>query len=293
MIKLFCLIFLLCLTACYNQETLVDKRKLSVKDIRLYQSTPAWSLAKAVMDEDLEKIKEEITINRIPVDYQELRFGNTLLMVAILNGKYQSSKALLQLGANPNLHNNSSGTNAVILAAWVEDSNYLKLVLEYKGDPNSIENIFPKPNSTDTPFRFSALTSAVNSYGDKGLEKVKLLLEAGADINYSEKGIIQTVLGESLIQGKMDIAMGVIEKGADYKVLITSNSGEAKELSVLHLLRSNYIELDSEQYIKKMEIVSFLKTKGLDYDKEPIPEGTEEIVKNLYPDNWREYLKKY
>lgn len=52
--------FLFCLTSCYNQETLVDKSKILRNDIRLYQSTPAWTMAKAVKDENTEKIKEEV-----------------------------------------------------------------------------------------------------------------------------------------------------------------------------------------------------------------------------------------
>jgi hypothetical protein len=61
----------------------------------------------------------------------------------------------------------------------------------------------------------------------------------------------------------------------------------------LYLLRSSIIDLDSEQYKKKMELVAYLNSKGLNYYKEPIPEGTIEQMKNMNPDNWKEYLKRY
>jgi uncharacterized protein len=289
-----CILF--CLTSCYNQETLVDKSKLLGIDYRLYQSTPAWSLAKAVKTGDIVKIKEEVVQKKVPVDYLESRFGNTLLMMAIYNSEYESVKTLLELGANSNLHDTYKGETAVIVAAGNDDPKYLKLVLEYKGDPNSIENVFSGPKKRIASERNSALTKAVlpSIMGKKNLEKVKLLVEAGADINYTKKGIIQSALAVALIQDQMDVALYLIEKGADYTKPITSTVLEGGEdISVLYILRCSIIDLDSEQYKKKKEIIAFLKKKGLDYDKEPIPEGTVEYMKNMFPDNWQEYVKRY
>jgi len=294
--KLISIILLFCLTSCYNQEKPVDKSKLLGMDYRLYQSTPAWELAKAVKIGDIKKIKEEVIKKKVPVDYLESRFGNTLLMMAIYNSKYESVETLLKLGANPNLHDTYKGETAVIVAAGNDDPKYLKLVLEYSGDPNSIENVFSDPNGKMDQSRYTALTKAVlpSLMGKKNLENVKLLVDAGADINYTKKGIIQTALAEALIQDQMDVAMYLIEKGADYTKPITSTVFDGGEdVSVLYILRCSIIDLDSEQYKKKMEVIAFLKTKGLDYDKEPIPEGTIEYMKNMFPDNWQEYVKRY
>jgi uncharacterized protein len=85
--KLIFICLLFCLTSCYNQETLVDKSKLLGMDYRLYQSTPAWELAKAVKSGDIKKIKEEVVQKNVPVDYLESRFGHTLLMMAIYNSE--------------------------------------------------------------------------------------------------------------------------------------------------------------------------------------------------------------
>ena len=293
--KLISISFLVCLTSCYNQETLVDKSKLLGMDYRLFQSTPAWNLAKAVKIGDIKKIKEEVIQKKVPVDYLESRFGHTLLMMAIYNGEYESAKTLLVLGANPNLHDTYKGKTPVIIAAGNADPKYLKLLLAYKGDPNSIENVFSGPKKKINAERNSALTACISPVdGEHDLEKVKLLVEGGADINYTKKGIIQTVFAEALIQGKMDVALYLIEKGADYTKPITSTVLEGGEdVSVLYILRCSIIDLDSEQYKKKMEVIAFLKAKGLDYYKEPIPEGTIEQMKNMYPDNWQEYVKRY
>jgi hypothetical protein len=167
--------------------------------------------------------------------------------------------------------------------------------LDYKGYPNSIENVFSGPKKRINSMRDSALTTAISPsiMGNKNLEKVKLLVEAGADIHYTKKGIIQTAFGEALMLEQMDVALYLIEKGADYTNPITPTVIEGEDVSVLYLLRCSIINLDSEQYKKKMELVTFLKSKGLDYDKEPIDDAAIERMKNMYPDNWQEYVKRY
>lgn len=293
--KLIFISLLFCLTSCYNQETLADKSKMMGNDYRLYQSTPAWALAKAVEAGDIEKIKEEVLQKKVSVDHQESRFGQTLMMLAIFNSEYDSVKTLLELGANPNQHDKFKGKTPVIVAAGNADSKYLKLLLAYKGDPNSIENVFSGPKKRINSGRNSALTKAVlpSVMVKKNLENVKLLVEAGADINYTKKGIIQTALAEALIQDQMDVALYLMEKGADYTKAITPTAIEGADVTVLQILRKSIIDLDSEQYKKKMEVITFLKSRGLDYYKEPIPEGTIEYMKNMYPDNWQEYVKRY
>lgn len=263
--------FLLCLVSCYNQETLVDKSKLMGNDYRLFQSTKAWTLAKAVEEGDIHKIKEEVIQKKVAVDFQETQYGQTLLMLAITNSEYDTVKMLLELGANPNLHDNFKGQTPIIVAAKNDDPKYLKLLLDYKGDPNSIENVFSGPNLRISSERNSALTACISAVeGKNDLEKVKLLVEAGADINYTKKGIIQTVFGEALLLGKMDVALYLVEKGADYTKPITLFVGGSEDVSVLYLLRSTVTELDAYQSQKKMELITFLKSKGLDYDKEPV-----------------------
>ena len=125
---IFCTVLLL--TSC-NRETKVDKTTLLAKDYRLFQDTPAWILAKAVEDDNLEKIKKEVIDNKVDINYQESRFGKSLLMLAIINNQYNTSEELLKLGANPNLKDFYRGSNAIIDASYIEDSRYLKLLLKY------------------------------------------------------------------------------------------------------------------------------------------------------------------
>ncbi len=245
--------FVIFLFSCQNQQTIVDKTKLSSMDYRLFQQTIVWTLAKSVMAEDKVKIEEEINNKKIPINFQEKKFGSTLLMIAIYNNKYESVKTLLKLGADPNLHDTYTGKTAVIVAAKNDDLKYLRLLLNYKGDPNSIENTFNKKIKNESTIIDSAITASISSnIEDNSFEKVKLLVEKGADINYFKRGYIQSPLAESLIQERMDIAEYLLRKGADYKKpIIISVTNNEKEVSVLYLLRASIIDLKSPQYQKK------------------------------------------
>lgn len=57
-------------------------------------------------------------------------------------------------------------------------------------------------------------------------------------------------------------------------------------LYILYYLREMVFPLDSNEYKIKMEVVNYLKTKGLDYSKEPIPD----LYKEQYD---KSYLGKY
>ena len=277
---------------CNNRETIVEKNRLLGNDYRLFQNTAAWELAKAVQDEDMPKIKEEIIQNKININFQEPRFGSTLLMLAIRNSQYQITKTLLEIGANPNISDLYRGESAVISAAINDDPKYLELILKYKGNPNALEKVVTKEGDRA---RSNALNAAI-SYLDPGsFEKVKLLVKAGANLNYYSIGpevYTRLPLADAITARKMDIVLYLLEKEADYKrVMYTRIDNE--QIFILEALRQCLIELNSDQYKHKLEVIDFLKEKGLDYNKEPIPGYILEDIKKKYPKNWEDYIKRY
>lgn len=278
------------LTGCSNQEEKVDKSKLTGYDYCLFQETPAWPLAKAVEAEDTSRIKTEVIENKIDPDYQESRYGNTLLMMSIFNNDYASAKTLLDVGADPNLRDKHRGATAVIDAAANKDSKYLKLLLAYKGNPNVVEN---KPVKDDDSPMQTALTSAISYYDANSLEKVKLLIESGADVNCpNNNSSTDLPIGIAIKRDKMDVALYLLEKGADYKkVMYKMINGH--DVYILEALRNSMLDLQSPAYQKKLEVIAFLKGKGLDYYKEPIPDYILKEIKKKYPKNWEEYAWKY
>lgn len=62
---------------------------------------------------------------------------------------------------------------------------------------------------------------------------------------------------------------------------------------ILEALRKCFFDLNSPEYKMKMDIVSFLRKKGFEYVKQPIPDYILRDIKKKYPDSWQEYVKKY
>jgi ankyrin repeat protein len=114
-------------------------------DVRLFQDTKAWELAKAVKDDDTTLIHKLIKVDKIPIEFREPRFGQTLLSWAVYTNHYKSVKALLEDGADPNLLETYSRKSALMYASdygpdYYKGTEILKLCLKYGGNPNSVAN---------------------------------------------------------------------------------------------------------------------------------------------------------
>lgn len=295
-------VWFLLLTGCRNIPA--DKADMQGDDYRLFQGTIAWDLAKAVEDQNVPEIKRQVKKLKVPVDYKEEKFGGTLLMLAVRTNKYRSVKTLLSLGANPNTPNDTVhnfGRNAVIFASMFDrvSADILRLLLENGGNPNSVEcgvqedgfgNFYPACNS--------ALSYAVFA----SFEKVKILVEAGADVNLETSATDVGAMDAAFAHQRMDILLYLLEHGADYhrkfeRVNLDDPNYPTFKVSILYELRIQAFPLDSKMYQEKLKVIAFLKRRGLDYWKYPYPDGTIEIIKReMGPEDERQlqyFLKKY
>lgn len=267
------------------REIRVDKTKLRGWDYRLFQDTPAWELAKAVQDSKVSRIKSIIQEDSTLINYQEPRFGETLLMLAIWNDDYKSFITLLESNADVNIYDKYDGTSAIILTCQNKlGVKYVQKLLEYGANPNDIEvGERRKGNFTRyTPLRGAAET------GD--IESVKLLILYGATINfYDEYG--SCALGKSLLRGYYDVSLLLLEHGADYTKPLAK--GVDGPLYIIDLLRGDLTELNTTKHFYKEKVIEFLKKHNVDYRNSPIPSYTLERIKKQYPDTWQEYIEKY
>ena len=272
-------------------------------DFRLYKHTPAWSLAKAVEDEDTTEISKQVLQMHISVDYRDPEYKQTLLMLATRTNKIESVKKLLELGANPNAHNDSTkyfGQSAVLLACRFTrpSSKILALLLKYGGNPNSTAcGVQENGLGEVVPIRDFALSAAVFS----SFEKVKLLVDAGANINYATS-TENCAIENCMIFDRMDIMLYLLQKGADYRRKFTEIDLDKPdyptfEVDILYKLRKCVYPIGSKEYTDKMKVVNFLKKKGLDYWKSPIPSGMYGVImRDIAPKNKADfdyYIKHY
>lgn len=262
-------------------------------------NTEAQEAALAISSNNLKKLRTEIKKNPNVINYRDSFYGETLLNIAILQGRTKAVKILLEEGSDVTLITDSFhsfGSNAVIDAVCLESipNEILKMVLDYGGDPNSYTQGYELNNIREyVPLRRSALSYAAGN-GDLG--KVKLLLKYGADINFAPEGDISP-LKFALLCGGMETTYLLLINGADYnekfKVYVDSQDSEYKYETILEKLRRETLEIGSREYEYKMKIVEFLKERGLDYRTTPIDENTLTEIKRLYPDSWQEYIKIY
>lgn len=274
-----------------------DKEKLLGADFRLFQDTPAWELAKAVKWQDTTEIRRQVQELKVPIDFQEEKYDRTLLMLSVLNSKEKSIKALLELGANPNLSEDSyqyNGDNSVIMACEYpyNSSKILNLLLLYGGNPNSISKGVYKSSSDGniSPYRETPLHLAAQS----DIENLKLLINAGADVNLNTDFIDPGATSGAFQASRMDCLLYLLEHGADFNCMYRETIFiDSPKVDILYKLRQCILPLDSEQYEYKMKVVDFLQKRGLNYWDSEIPDYILKRIKDRYPDDWEEYIQKY
>lgn len=272
---------------CTGRDTIVNKEKLNGYDYRLFQGTPAWTLAKAVQDQDTTEIINIVAKNKTLLEARDSKFGETLLQIGVMTLKYQSVKTLVSLGADPNSQDKYAGSSPLMEAADIiltdkgdygSNPKYLKLLLEHGGDPNS-EQKGERPPGYNV-----RLTPLLNACGTGHLDYVKLLVDAGADVKYVNRE--STPLFKAAFSPTpTEVVIYLIEKGADYKKPIMKTI-DGSNLYITDIMRDWRFELNSNEYKKKMQLADFLKKNGMDYWKTEIP-------KQYYESYSKDYLEKY
>lgn len=165
-----------------------------------YFDGPARELAVAIQRNQLEQAQRLLTT----VDLNRLyRENMTFVMWCIINQRKEALEWVLQHGANPN-YEDEAGTTPVGYVARFPDMDYLKILLRYKGDPNSRsgkeialtraalaerwENMVylldhgANINGTDADGNTLAMTLAGLNFFDK----VAYLIDRGADVHYTD-----------------------------------------------------------------------------------------------------------
>jgi len=115
-ILIILLAFVLILSSCATLADIGDGER-PITDIRIFAGTPAWQLAQAVNRENTRTIARIAQSNPELLDYQDPYYGITPLIWAVGRFRYDSARALLEAGADPDIVGNFQGTNALFIAA--------------------------------------------------------------------------------------------------------------------------------------------------------------------------------
>jgi len=285
-----CVIYLLAIFSCtyIDRDAPIDISRLVGRDYRLFQKTKAWELAKAVEDEDIDKINTIVKNDTSLINQKEPKYGQTLLMLTVRNQQYRSFKSLLENKANVNIYSDFSGSSALIIACEKHncDPVFVIELLLYGAKVNDIE-VGERKEGNSTRF-----TPLIAASGTGNLEIVKLLIQKGANVNYKNE-YNESALSASVMTNEYDVALYLLQHGADYSSPIFFREQESREMYAIDCLREDFFEIDSPLHKKKMKIVEFLRSKGIEYNDSPIPEYIKEKAQKKYPFSWKDYLKKY
>lgn len=284
----------------FFQSCLINEEENPLFTTKIYNGK-YYDLIKECDNENLDKISEISRNNNLQLNHADLKNGLSLLNWCLLNKKIKSFERLLELGADPNWQDYyGKFAPPIIEASKLYTTRYLELCLKYKGNSNLFtskgigsENHNPLLGSI-YPFNY--------------MDNLKLLIKAGADVNQYLDTLQESLLADAIETRQMEKVMYLLENEADFNdlkirrggviydrsksLILDSNDNPVikyeEKINILEMLREINFELDSKEYILKVEIITFLKSKGLDYKKYPIPK----FVREKYKDNVY-YLENY
>lgn len=236
-------------------------------DYKLFKNTPVWELAKAVEKEDTNQIVIILKDTTLKIDYHERKFGNTLLMLAVASNKKKAVKKLLEYGANPNEKDYFNNSTSIVFACEYHsddcDTIILKMLIEHHSDVNFIQKIDRiEDNGAHSFVCETVLMTAVKI---NCLNIIKILVDAGADINkytyYEGYGAIT----EALIQDNIAIAKYLIidrhAKIPEYCNIRNRGEKDEQKLTITAMLNEREYDHNSDNYKYKKEIINYLKNK--------------------------------
>lgn len=158
----------------------------------------------------------------------------TPLLWAFPDNKLARFKRLLEHGANPNvLVESDFGTRHAIwpgkavthLASATWFDGYCEAVFDHGGDPNLVSA--PRITREEMP-----LFEVIKSRSANKKERIRLLIEKGADLDRANGDGITPAMQATSYFGQYDIALAPLEAGADPKVYMSGNNQKLIHLVV-------------------------------------------------------------
>lgn len=181
------------------------------------------------------------------------RDGMVPLFWALAKQNVDGFRFLLKQGADPNVvvdlprHFQESRAGAMEMASQLEDPAYLRALLEHGGDPNTIVN-----ELWDIPLIYRAIMS-------RRLDNVRILLEAGAEINHRDKSNA-TPLIQAITARQFETALFLLRSGAD--PTIEANTGSSA-VDFVRKYGERGIDTRTNDLAAYHEFVEELRERGL------------------------------
>lgn len=156
--------------------------------------------------------------------------GETPLFLALTLKHFESYKALLVCGADPNVIMSKQRV-VTHWAAMEDDPKWLKLALEHEANPNLV-NIGSGPPNEGTPLHFAI---------GRHIDNIKLLIQYGADINKPDY-LDCPPITQAAMQNEFEVVILLLESGADYKRARCGGRTFQEIMDERKLIKSKYFD---------------------------------------------------
>lgn len=237
-------------TSCDGEPQSEAWRALSRMKAKDYFAEPvqvrlAEAVARGKLDQIRELIQQGADVNA------KGRDGMRPLFWAMGKNSLKGFEILLQNGANPNvtaegLIKGERPPSVMELAAIAENPDYLRLALKHGGNPNY-------------PLGYGNRTIIDEAIMNNRLENLRILTEAGADINHQDSFGSPPIMAAARIRN-YDMVYFLLGKGADPTIIDSAGSDLA---SFLKKFGQRGVKPDSEQYQWYLKVVAEMKKRGL------------------------------
>lgn len=239
-------------------------------DFQNFEGTKASELARAVQNENTEKIEEILVLNRDLIDFTEPKFGYSLLMLSVANNLDKSVKKLLQLGADPNKKSepNKNLETEVTTAVFIScnkvyrrscSTNILELLIKHGGHINDkIQVQYYNSNyiTEETPLMVATESNCI--------DLVKKIVDLGGDINAYDYSNGKGPITNSIIHDNLNILEYlIVEKKANIPNYIfvrpAHNNSKRQELTIIELLNEQEYDIKSSNYQYRKKIIEYIR----------------------------------
>jgi len=237
-------------------------------DFTLFNDTPVSELAHAVENENITRIMECVLQKKMNINYQEPKFGNSVLQLALQNNKLLSTQKLLSLGADPNLRSLiDNSTPFLDFCKYSYDINkapeILSLLIQHGADINS-EQIQQIKNSAGQLFTYRRTALEYTcSFGTVDL--VRILIDSGAKLDVYPKDGERSIIATALDNNSLSILKYLlIEKKVAIPNYISIRQLDAhtfKKMTLTQLLYERPSSPNKNEEKTKAEILAFLENK--------------------------------
>ncbi len=187
----------------------------------------------------------------------------TPLLWSFFDNKLARFKRLLEHGADPNVVIESdfntrgavsAGDSVTHMACKTAFPGYFEAVFEHGGDVNL--QLTSRVGLHDTP-----LFSVIKFGNAKKKQKIQLLLDKGADINYMNGAWATPPMQAVTWGGQYDIALMLLKAGADFRIYVPNSNSK-----LIHSVASEAIRRSAtwtpQQKLDYQQLLKWLEDRG-------------------------------